>query len=299
MVYASDDPLSYYMKSLARYPLLDSEQEKEIFMQYRDNPTKDIRDKIARSNLKLVVKIASEYNSLELSDRIQYGNMGLLEAIDRFDPYRGYRFSTYACWWIKKSINTGISDTSHTIRLPYKVNEDYKKISRFAHEYLDNHGEFPSSSLIADYFDIPKDRIESIIGARVLKGLNDLVVDDKEIIDTLDDDREHFTLRIETIDYVKNLLANIIPRFDHEELEVFKRRFLLKDYGHQSNTLSSIASDLLKSPEGVRPIESRVKKELKRLGEGISRGDGPKPDYKACEKFMDSLKELDGLFEVF
>ena len=158
-----EDSVKQYLKEIGKYPLLTVKQEQELAKKSKEND-KYAAKKLAEHNLRLVVSIAKKYvgRGLNFLDLIQEGNLGLLKAIEKFDVDKGYRFSTYATWWIRQAITRGISDSSRTIRLPVHISEKVNKYKKFVRDYEDNYEHKPSDEEIMAYLDVSIEILKEI-----------------------------------------------------------------------------------------------------------------------------------------
>ena len=158
-----NDPVRMYLKEIGKYPLLTVKQEQELAKKSKEND-KYAAKKLAEHNLRLVVSIAKKYvdRGLNFLDLIQEGNLGLLKAVEKFDVDKGYRFSTYATWWIRQAITRGISDSSRTIRLPVHISEKVNKYKKFVRAYEDNYEHKPSDEEIMAYLDVSIENLKEI-----------------------------------------------------------------------------------------------------------------------------------------
>ena len=158
-----EDSVKQYLKEIGKYPLLTVKQEQELAKKSKEND-KYAAKKLAEHNLRLVVSIAKKYvgRGLNFLDLIQEGNLGLLKAVERFDVDKGYRFSTYATWWIRQAITRGISDSSRTIRLPVHISEKVNKYKKFVRAYEDNYEHKPSDEEIMAYLDVSIENLKEI-----------------------------------------------------------------------------------------------------------------------------------------
>ena len=158
-----EDSVKQYLKEIGKYPLLTVKQEQELAKKSKEND-KYAAKKLAEHNLRLVVSIAKKYvgRGLNFLDLIQEGNLGLLKAIEKFDVDKGYRFSTYATWWIRQAITRGISDSSRTIRLPVHISEKVNKYKKFVRNYEDNYEHKPSDEEIMAYLDVSIENLKEI-----------------------------------------------------------------------------------------------------------------------------------------
>ncbi|RKX38777.1 MAG: RNA polymerase subunit sigma, partial [Thermotogae bacterium] len=163
---ALKDPIKMYLRSIGKIPLLTPSQERELARRAQMG-SKRAKEKLIESNLRLVVSIAKRYmgRGLQFSDLIQEGNIGLLKAVEKFDWKRGYKFSTYATWWIRQAITRAIADQARTIRIPVHMVETINKLNRTMRDYYQKHGEQPTVEELAKLMDKPEDKIEEIMQA--------------------------------------------------------------------------------------------------------------------------------------
>ena len=163
-MFLSDDLASMYIKEISKIPLLTSEEERNLFIKYTETKDINIKNKIADANLRLVVSIAKRYigRGMLFLDLVQEGNFGLLKAIDKFDVSKGYKFSTYATWWIRQHIVRSIADKGRTIRIPVHMNESVSKVRICVSKFLSEKGRFPSTQEIVDRTGFSNDRVEEL-----------------------------------------------------------------------------------------------------------------------------------------
>ncbi len=165
---AMDDPVKVYLKEIGRIPLLTPEEEIEYAMRIGDDDEKvrkEAKKRLAEANLRLVVSIAKRYagRGLQLLDLIQEGNLGLIKAVDKFDYTKGFKFSTYATWWIRQAITRAIADQARTIRIPVHMVETINKVKKASSLLLHQNGREPTAEEIADYLKMPDDKVRDIM----------------------------------------------------------------------------------------------------------------------------------------
>lgn len=160
----SDDPVKLYLKEIGDYPLLTAEEEIDLAQRIMDGD-EAAKTRLAESNLRLVVSIAKRYvgRGLSFLDLIQEGNLGLIKAVDKFDYTKGFKFSTYATWWIRQAITRSIADQSRTIRIPVHMSEVINKTYRVSRTLLQELGREPTEQEIADAMDLPASKIREIL----------------------------------------------------------------------------------------------------------------------------------------
>ena len=262
------DSLKQYFKDMERMPLLTVEQEKELFKEYSETHSVEIRNKIINGNLRLVVSVAKHYEcpNLKLLDLIQEGNLGLMTAIERFDPNKGYKFSTYAVWWIRQAVSRSISEKSRMIRIPVHASEKLYKISRARGAYFQaNEGSSPSYEELSDMTGLAVDDIKKY----------EKYVDDVSSLDTpvkQDDSHDQTTLgdfvvgdkftdeEVEKV-LLREAVKDLLSCLNEKERRVIEGRFGLGNC--RQMTLEEIGKEFNVSRERIRQIETRALKKLK------------------------------------
>ena len=258
--------LETYLKEVNRFPLLTPEEEKKTAQKTRKG-NKKAREKMIRSNLRLVVSIAKTYlnRGLGLMDLIEEGNMGLVKAVERFDPKLGNRFSTYATWWIKQSISRALLNTVKTVRLPCHVVELVARWKSTSSRLLQKLGRAPELHEITREIHLPRESLkmfrkilhkglptDKLLSLDLLKESAGPIVD--ESIKSAD---EKFFNKVE-LGRIKNLLKNI----QHREATVLKMRYGLEEYHKKPLTLAEVSKKLKISRERVRQIEKKALQKL-------------------------------------
>lgn len=267
---ANDDSVAMYLKEMGSLPLLTIEDERKTAIAAKKGDEK-AREKLIESNLRLVVSIAKRYQNrnLTLLDLIQEGNLGLMRAVEKFDPYKGYKFSTYATWWIRQYINRALSDTSSTIRIPVHAYELFGKIKR-AERNIPVYGDRePTDEEIADYLNMSVAKIKE---AKIARRKLELVSLENPVKNN--DDRDSSTIKDfvsseentpEEIAYdnaLKEAIREVISTLTPREQEVLNLRFGLTT-GGVVYTLEEIGNGLGVTRERVRQIENKALRKLK------------------------------------
>ena len=265
--YFSEDSVKMYLKEIGRYKILTQDQEKELFEKY-ENGNKKARQTIIESNLRLVVSIAKKYtgNNVPFLDLIQEGNKGLLRAVDKFDVSKGYKFSTYATWWIKQSIVRSICDNSRTIRLPVHMSELVKKIKKYEEAFFVKEKRMPTNKELADKFDVSLKTVE------LLKQFADNIVSlDEEIIEgegngLIEFIADETNVEKEFIekDQVKNILNIMKDTLSDREYRIVCLRTGISEYGKEL-TLEEVAKLYDVTRERIRQIEAKALKRLRSI----------------------------------
>lgn len=265
---ANGDPTKMYLREIGYKSVLTHEEEQQLFMAYHRNQCKDTRKKLVEANLRLVVKIARNYldRGLAFLDLIEEGNLGLMYALDKFEPTKGFRFSTYATWWIKQSIERAIMNQSRTIRLPVHVIKEMNIYLR-AGVKLAKESEKESSNVqdIAVMLDRPIEDIQKILEHKHNTLSLDLqVFDDSNstLGDLVGNDQycpEGSSMEVEGIELLESFLSGLT---EIERL-VLSKRFGLQ--GHVAKTLREVGIELEMTRERVRQTQIRALKQLKKL----------------------------------
>lgn len=267
--YTDSDSVNVYLREIGSLPLLKAEEEKAIAIAAKKGDEK-ARKKLIESNLRLVVSIAKHfvYHGLSLLDLIQEGNLGLMKAVEKFDPYKGFKFSTYATWWIRQAITRALADNANTIRIPVHVHELIVKINRTKKILtMTNSGE-PSDEEVAKYLNIDVAKIEE---AKLITEKTNLISLDTPIksdgdredsvignfIPSTDDDPEEIAYKMALEETIKEVLATLTPR----EQKVLELRFGLND--NKIFTLDEIGQMLSVTRERIRQIENKAIRKIK------------------------------------
>ena len=260
-----DDPVRMYLREIGKIPLLNFEEEIELAQQVLAGD-EDAKQKLAESNLRLVVSIAKKYvgRGMLFLDLIQEGNMGLIKAVEKFDYTKGYKFSTYATWWIRQAITRAIADQARTIRIPVHMVETINKLIRTSRDLLQRLGREPTPEEISKEIELPVDKVleiqkiaqdpvslETPIGEEDDSHLGDFIQDDDS---PAPQDSVAYTLLKEQLEEVMNTLT---PR----EAKVLKLRFGLED--GKARTLEEVGKEFMVTRERIRQIEAKALRKLR------------------------------------
>lgn len=266
----SDDSVRIYLQQIGKIPLLTPEEELEVAKKIYETQSEIARKVLINANLRLVVSIAKKYigRGLSFLDLIQEGNMGLIKATEKFDYTKGYKFSTYATWWIQQSITRAIADKARIIRLPVHLIESINKIKKATMDLTTELGRIPVKQEIADKMGIPVSKLTSIIKATqstisidTPTGQKD---DSNKIIDYIVDES---TIAPDSLVSQESMLDDIkgmLEQLSQKERDVLILRFGLNNDGNKK-TLDEIGSIYGVSRERIRQIENRAISKLKKL----------------------------------
>ena len=260
-----DDPVRMYLREIGKIPLLSFEEELDLAKRVLDGD-EEAKQKLAESNLRLVVSIAKKYvgRGMLFLDLIQEGNMGLIKAVEKFDYTKGYKFSTYATWWIRQAITRAIADQARTIRIPVHMVETINKLIRTSRHLLQILGREPTPEEIAEEMEIPVEKVmeiqkiaqdpvslETPIGEEDDSHLGDFIPDDES---PAPHDSAAYTLLKEQLEEV---MATLTPR----EAKVLKLRFGLED--GKARTLEEVGKEFQVTRERIRQIEAKALRKLR------------------------------------
>ena len=265
-----DNSVSMYLKEINRIPLLSAEEEYELFTEYRQTRNIKIQKKICECNLRLVVSIAKRYTGkgLELLDLVQEGNLGLMKAVEKFDPSRKCKFSTYATWWIRQSIKRGLSNSSRNIRIPVHLEEVILKIKKARINYREKHnGEIPNSKKLSQITGISEEEVLKCLKYEFdTSSLNEPIGESEhgvqaEVLDFIPDDKN----LIEEVDqsFLKAELHEVMNKIKDEKLvKVLTLRFGLDGKG--TRTLEQIGKEMNVTRERIRQLEVKALRKIRK-----------------------------------
>ena len=260
-----DDPVKVYLKEIGRVPLLSNEEEQELSERMAQGDLQ-ARKRLSEANLRLVVSIAKRYvgRGMQFLDLIQEGNLGLIKAVEKFDHTKGFKFSTYATWWIRQAITRAIADQARTIRIPVHMVETINKVIRVSSQLLHKNGHEPSAEEIAAELDMSVDKVREIlrvsqepvsletpIGEEEDSHLGDFIPDDDAPSPA--DAASHTLLR----EQLSGVLSTLTPR----EEKVLRLRFGLED--GRSRTLEEVGKEFNVTRERIRQIEAKALRKLR------------------------------------
>lgn len=262
---AIDDPVKVYLKEIGRVPLLSADEEIDL-AQRMANGDIAARKRLSEANLRLVVSIAKRYvgRGMQFLDLIQEGNLGLIKAVEKFDYTKGFKFSTYATWWIRQAITRAIADQARTIRIPVHMVETINKVKKVSSQLLHKNGHDPSAEEIAYELDMPVDKVREIIrvaqepvsletpiGEEEDSHLGDFIPDDEALAP--DDAASHILL--------KEQLSGVLSTLTDREEKVLRLRFGLED--GRARTLEEVGKEFNVTRERIRQIEAKALRKLR------------------------------------
>ena len=261
----TQDPVKMYLKEIGKVPLLSGEEELELAAKAAEGD-EEARKKLAESNLRLVVSIAKHYTGrgMQLLDLIQEGNLGLIKAVEKFDYTRGYKFSTYATWWIRQAITRAIADQSRTIRIPVHMVETINRLIRTSRQMVQELGREPSVEELAKRLDMPVSRVAELMkNAQDPVSLDSPVGEEEEshLGDFLADENVEVPMEAATNVMLKEQLEEVLDTLTNREQQVISLRFGL--YDGQSRTLEEVGKDFNVTRERIRQIEAKALRKLR------------------------------------
>ena len=261
----TQDPVRMYLKEIGKVPLLSAEDEIRLAKEAKAG-NMQAKKKLAESNLRLVVSIAKHYTGrgMQLMDLIQEGSLGVIKAVDKFDYTRGYKFSTYATWWIRQSITRAIADQSRTIRIPVDMVETINRIIRTSRQMVQELGREPSVEELAERL-----KLSPVKVADILKNAQDPVSlespvgeeEDSHLGDFLADDSVTIPMEAATNSMLKEQLEEVLDTLTSREQQVICLRFGL--YDGQARTLEEVGKDFNVTRERIRQIEAKALRKLR------------------------------------
>ncbi len=262
---AIDDPVKIYLKEIGRVPLLSADEEVEL-AQRMSTGDPYARKRLSEANLRLVVSIAKRYGGrgMQFLDLIQEGNLGLIKAVEKFDHTKGFKFSTYATWWIRQAITRAIADQARTIRIPVHMVETITKVKKISSQLLHENGHDPTPDEIAEKLDMPVDRVREIM--RIAQDPVSLETpigeeEDSHLGDFIPDDDAPAPAEAASHLLLKEQLNEVLSTLTEREAKVLKLRFGLED--GRSRTLEEVGKEFEVTRERIRQIEAKALRKLR------------------------------------
>jgi len=260
-----DDPVRMYLREIGKIPLLTYEQELELAQKVLEGD-EDAKQKLAESNLRLVVSIAKKYvgRGMLFLDLIQEGNMGLIKAVEKFDYTKGFKFSTYATWWIRQAITRAIADQARTIRIPVHMVETINKLIRTSRHLLQQLGREPTQEEIAKEMEISVEKVTEI--QKIAQDPVSLETpigeeDDSHLGDFIQDDDSPAPQDSAAYTLLKEQLEEVMQTLTPREAKVLKLRFGLED--GKARTLEEVGREFMVTRERIRQIEAKALRKLR------------------------------------
>ena len=260
-----DDPVKVYLKDIGRVPLLTPEEEIDLAIRIADND-QEAKDRLTKANLRLVVSIAKRYvgRGMMFLDLIQEGNLGLIKAVDKFDYTKGFKFSTYATWWIRQAITRAIADQARTIRIPVHMVETINKVKKTSNMLLHRDGKDPTPEDIAAELGMPIDKVRDIL--RISQEPVSLETpigeeEDSHLGDFIPDEDALSPADAAAMTFLKTKVNEVLSTLTPREAEVLRLRFGLKDGTPQ--TLEEVGKAFNVTRERIRQIEAKALRKLR------------------------------------
>ena len=263
-----DDPVKVYLKEIGRVPLLTPEEEIDLALKIQAGGPdgEKAKQRLSEANLRLVVSIAKRYvgRGMQFLDLIQEGNLGLIKAVEKFDHTKGFKFSTYATWWIRQAITRAIADQARTIRIPVHMVETINKVKKVSSQLLHEYGHDPSAEEIAERLDMSVDKVREIM--RVAQEPVSLETpigeeEDSHLGDFIPDDDAPVPAEAASQTLLKEQLADVLKTLTPREEKVLRLRFGLED--GRPRTLEEVGKEFNVTRERIRQIEAKALRKLR------------------------------------
>ncbi len=265
---AIDDPVKVYLKEIGRVPLLTPEEEIDLAQKIQEGgPAGDkAKQRLSEANLRLVVSIAKRYvgRGMQFLDLIQEGNLGLIKAVEKFDYTKGFKFSTYATWWIRQAITRAIADQARTIRIPVHMVETINKVKKVSSQLLHRNGHEPTAEEISEELEMPVDKVREIM--RVAQEPVSLETpigeeEDSHLGDFIPDEDAPVPAEAASHTLLKEQLAGVLKSLTPREEKVLRLRFGLED--GRPRTLEEVGKEFNVTRERIRQIEAKALRKLR------------------------------------
>ncbi len=263
--FSTDDPVRMYLKEIGKVPLLTPEEELELAKRMAEGD-EEAKQRMSEANLRLVVSIAKRYvgRGMLFLDLIQEGNMGLIKAVEKFDYTKGYKFSTYATWWIRQAITRAIADQARTIRIPVHMVETINKVIRVSRQLLQELGHDPSAEEIAAEMNMPVDKVQDILKiAQEPVSLETPIgeEEDSHLGDFIPDEDASEPSEAASFTLLKEQLMEVLATLTPREEKVLRLRFGLED--GRTRTLEEVGKEFNVTRERIRQIEAKALRKLR------------------------------------
>ena len=260
-----DDPVKVYLMEIGRVPLLSAEEEVELAIRMSEGDVA-AKKRLSEANLRLVVSIAKRYvgRGMQFLDLIQEGNLGLIKAVEKFDHTKGFKFSTYATWWIRQAITRAIADQARTIRIPVHMVETINKVKKVNSQLLHENGHEPTNEQIAEKLEMPVEKVREIM--RVAQEPVSLETpigeeEDSHLGDFIPDEDAPAPSDVASHTMLKEQLAEVLSTLTPREEKVLRLRFGLED--GRSRTLEEVGKEFNVTRERIRQIEAKALRKLR------------------------------------
>ena len=260
-----EDPVRMYLKEIGKVPLLSAEREIELAKRMEEGD-EDAKKELAEANLRLVVSIAKRYvgRGMLFLDLIQEGNLGLIKAVEKFDYHKGYKFSTYATWWIRQAITRAIADQARTIRIPVHMVETINKLIRVSRQLLQELGREPLPEEIAKELDMPVERVREILKISQEPVSLETPIgeeEDSHLGDFIQDDNVPVPAEAAAQTLLKEQLDEVLDTLTEREQKVLRLRFGMND--GRARTLEEVGKEFDVTRERIRQIEAKALRKLR------------------------------------
>ena len=260
-----DDPVKVYLKEIGRVPLLSPDEEVELAQRMAEGDAY-AKKRLAEANLRLVVSIAKRYvgRGMQFLDLIQEGNLGLIKAVEKFDHTKGFKFSTYATWWIRQAITRAIADQARTIRIPVHMVETINKVIRVSRQLLQELGHDPTPEEISEEMNMPVDKVREILKiAQEPVSLETPIgeEEDSHLGDFIPDEDASEPSEAASFTLLKEQLGEVLKTLTPREEKVLRLRFGLED--GRSRTLEEVGKEFNVTRERIRQIEAKALRKLR------------------------------------
>ena len=260
-----DDPVKVYLKEIGRVPLLSAEEEVELAIRMSEGDVA-AKKRLSEANLRLVVSIAKRYvgRGMQFLDLIQEGNLGLIKAVEKFDHTKGFKFSTYATWWIRQAITRAIADQARTIRIPVHMVETINKVKKVNSQLLHENGHEPTNEQIAEKLEMPVEKVREIM--RVAQEPVSLETpigeeEDSHLGDFIEDSDAPAPADAASHTLLKEQLEDVLSTLTPREKKVLELRFGLED--GRNRTLEEVGKEFNVTRERIRQIEAKALRKLR------------------------------------
>ncbi|MEI3302136.1 MAG: RNA polymerase sigma factor RpoD [Lachnospiraceae bacterium] len=260
-----EDPVRMYLKEIGKVPLLSAEEEIELAKKM-ENGDQEAKKRLAEANLRLVVSIAKRYvgRGMLFLDLIQEGNLGLIKAVEKFDYRKGYKFSTYATWWIRQAITRAIADQARTIRIPVHMVETINKLIRVSRQLLQELGREPTPEEISEEMGMPVDRVREILKISQEPVSLETPIgeeEDSHLGDFIQDDNVPVPAEAASFTLLREQLVEVLGTLTEREQKVLRLRFGLDD--GRARTLEEVGKEFNVTRERIRQIEAKALRKLR------------------------------------